>query len=179
MRCWAEFRWTASKAPTTTPGIGAVGPVSLDFIQEVKVLTNNYQAEFGGNSGALINVVQKSGTTEYHGNVSWFTRNEDLNANDFFSNRNGFPRPLYRFNTFTGALGGPIAIPKVFTALQKKMFFFYGHETWRVAEPSSCDQCDDADSAGARRRLFADPGCGRKAGADSGSDNRESSIPGM
>ena len=118
-------------------GIGAVGPVSLDFIQEVKVLSNNYQAEYGGNSGALINVVQKGGTFEYHGNVSWFTRNEDLNANDFFNNRNKLPRPLYRFNTFTGSLGGPISIPKVFTAMQKKMFFFYGHETWRVAEPSS------------------------------------------
>jgi len=118
-------------------GIGFVGPVSMDFIQEVKVLANNYQAEFGGNSGALINVVQKSGGTEYHGNVSWFARNERLNANDFFNNRNGLKRPLYRFNTFTGSLGGPIAIPKLFTRMKRKMFFFYGHETWRVAEPAA------------------------------------------
>ena len=118
-------------------GIGFVGPVSLDFIEEVKVLSNNYQAEYGGNSGALINIVQKVGSSEYHGNASWFTRNEDLNANDFFNNRNGLPRPLYRFNTFTGSLGGPIAIPKLFTAMRKKMFFFYGHETWRVAEPAA------------------------------------------
>ena len=118
-------------------GIGFVGPVSMDFIQEVKVLANNYQAEFGGNSGALINIVQKSGRLQYHGNLSWFTRNEDLNANDFFNNRNGLKRPLYRFNTFTGSLGGPLAIPKLFTRMKTKMFFFYGHETWRVAEPAA------------------------------------------
>ena len=118
-------------------GIGFVGPVSMDFIEEVKVLANNYQAEYGGNSGALINIVQKGGTTQYHGNLSWFMRNEDLNANDFFNNRNGLPRPLYRFNTFTGSVGGPIKIPKLFTRMEKKLFFFYGHETWRVAEPAS------------------------------------------
>ena len=118
-------------------GIGFVGPVSMDFIQEVKVLANNYQAEFGGNSGALINIVQKSGGTEYHGSASWFGRNEVLNANDFFNNRNRLAKPLYRFNTFTGSITGPIAIPKLFTRMRQKMFFFYGHETWRVAEPAS------------------------------------------
>jgi hypothetical protein len=118
-------------------GIGFVGPVSMDFIQEVKVLANNYQAEYGGNSGGLINIVQKSGGSAYHGNLSWFTRNEILNANDFFNNRNRLKRPLYRFNTFTFSLGGPIAIPKLFTPKQKKLFFFYGHETWRVVEPAS------------------------------------------
>jgi len=118
-------------------GIGLVGPVSLDFIQDVKVLANNYQAEYGGNSGGLINVVSKSGTSEYHGSLSWFMRNQDLDANDFFNNRNGLQRPLYKFNTFTGSLAGPIAIPKLFTAMRNKMFFFYGHETWRVAEPAS------------------------------------------
>jgi hypothetical protein len=87
-------------------GIGFVGPVSMDFIQEVKVLANNYQAEYGGNSGGLINIVQKSGGSAYHGNLSWFTRNEALNANDFFNNRNRLRRPLYRFNTFT-ATGRP------------------------------------------------------------------------
>jgi hypothetical protein len=118
-------------------GIGAVGPVSMDFIQEVKVLANNYQAEYGGNSGALINIVQKSGGAEYHGNVSWFARNEILNANDYFNNRNGLKKPLYRFNTFTVSVGGPVAIPKLFSPKQKKLFFFYGHEHWRVAEPNS------------------------------------------
>ncbi len=118
-------------------GIGFVGPVSMDFIQEVKVLANNYQAEFGGNSGALINIVQKSGGTDYHGAASWFGRNEVLNANDFFNNRNRLKKPLYRFNTFTGSIGGPIAIPGVFTRMRSKMFFFYGHETWRVAEPAA------------------------------------------
>jgi hypothetical protein len=65
----------------------------------VKGILNSYQAEYAGNGGAVVEVVTKSGGREYHGSMYYFGRNEDLNANDFFNNRNGVKRPEYRYNT--------------------------------------------------------------------------------
>ncbi len=88
------------------------GATSMDAIAEVKVLVNNYQAEYGRNAGAFVNIVSKSGTREFHGSVYWFKRHEDLNANDFFNNRRDAPKPLYRYDTLGGTIGGPVYIPR-------------------------------------------------------------------
>ena len=77
----------------------------LDAIGEVKVILNSYQAEYAGNGGTVVQVVTKSGTGEWHGNTYWYLRNNDFNANDFFNNRNGVKRPLYRYNTGGFSLG--------------------------------------------------------------------------
>jgi len=81
---------------------------TVDMIREVKVLTSNYQAEFGRAVGGTIIVITKGGGKEYRGSASWFFRNEALNANDYFNNRNGLPRPPYRFNIASWSLGGPV-----------------------------------------------------------------------
>ncbi len=96
---------------------------TMDNIQDVKVLTSNYEAQYGGVSGAVINVTTKSGGTDLHGNLFYYLRNEDLNANDFFNNRLGLKRSRYRYNTFGGTLGGPIYLPHV-PKLRNKLFFF-------------------------------------------------------
>src|ERR1039457_6574687 len=83
----------------------------LDAIGEVKVILNSYQAEYAGNGGTVVQVVTKSGTGEWHGNTYWYVRNSDFNANDFFNNRNGVKRPLYRYNTGGFSLGGPSPYP--------------------------------------------------------------------
>ncbi len=114
---------------------GFNGMTSLDAIGEVKVLLNNYQAEYGRNAGASINLITKSGTRDFHGSAYWFVRNEILNANDFFNNRNSQARPLYRYNTFGGTIGGPIYIPGKFNTNRDKLFFFYSREDWRIEEP--------------------------------------------
>jgi len=62
---------------------------SVDLIGEIKIQTNSYSAEFGNSGGAIINMVSKSGTNHYHGVAYEFHRNAALNANSFFSNRNG------------------------------------------------------------------------------------------
>ena len=113
------------------------GSTSMDAIAEVKVLLNNYQAEYGRNSGPTVNIVSKSGTRDFHGSLYWFKRHEQFNANDFFNNRNGQVKPLYRYNTFGGTIGGPIFIPKVFNEKRDKLFFFYSREDWRIREPRS------------------------------------------
>ena len=111
------------------------GATSMDAIAEVKVLLNNYQAEYGRNAGAFVNIVSKSGTREFHGSAYWFKRHEQFNANDFFNNRRGQAKPLYRYDTFGGTIGGPVYIPGAFNTGRDKLFFFYSREDWRIREP--------------------------------------------
>ena len=113
------------------------GSTSMDAISEVKVLLNNYQAEYGRNAGAVINLISKSGTRDFHGGGYWYKRHEMFNANDFFNNRNGQARPLYRYNTFGGFLGGPVFVPKAFNRNKDKLFFFYSREDWQVKTPQA------------------------------------------
>jgi hypothetical protein len=99
---------------------------SIDMIQEVKVDTNSYPAEVGRAGGAVINLLTKSGTNEFHGGLYEFLRNDKLNANDFFSNKTGVPRPKFRQNQFGGSLGGPIK--------KDKTFFFGDIEALRIRQ---------------------------------------------
>lgn len=111
--------------------------VSMDAVSEVKVLVSNYQAEYGRMSGSNVELITKSGTRDFHGSGSYFNRNEDYNANNFFTNRNGLPRPQYRFNTLDYTIGGPVYIPKVLPQLRQKLFFFWSQEYWpeKTAQP--------------------------------------------
>jgi hypothetical protein len=104
--------------------------VSMDAVAEVKMLMSNYQAEYGRTSGAEIQLITKSGTTQFHGMVSYFKRHEQFNANSFFNNRNGLPKGRYRFNTWSYNIGGPIYIPKLFNTERSKLFFFWSQEFW-------------------------------------------------
>jgi hypothetical protein len=105
--------------------------VSLDSVQEYKILTSNYQAEYGRSAGAQINVVTKSGTKEFHGSGYLFHRHEGLNANNWKNNRDGLQRNLYRFNDVGYTIGGPVKLPK----LGDKLFFFFSQEYQRQLRP--------------------------------------------
>jgi len=100
---------------------------SVDAVAEVKVMLTNYQAEYGRSSGGTINTVIKSGTREFHGGAYYFLRNEALNANEFFNNRDGIRRPQYRFNYPGYFLGGPVPAGK-FNRNRDKLFFFWSQE---------------------------------------------------
>jgi hypothetical protein len=104
--------------------------VSMDAVSEVKVLVSNYQAEYGRMSGSNVEVITKSGTQQFHGSGSYFNRNEDYNANNFFNNRLGLARPIYRYNTVDYTIGGPAYIPKIFNKTRGKLFFFWSQEYW-------------------------------------------------
>lgn len=88
-----------------------------DTIQEFKVQTTLYDAAFGRNAGANVNVVTRSGTNESHGSLFEFFRNEALNANEFFVKRNAQPKPILRQHQFGGTFGGRFVRDK---------FFFFG-----------------------------------------------------
>src|SRR5262245_12561841 len=87
---------------------------SVEALQEFKIQTNAYSAEFGRSSGALINAVIKSGTNDLHGSAYEFHRNDNLDAANFFSNKAGADKPFRLRNQFGGTLGGPIVKNKTF-----------------------------------------------------------------
>lgn len=85
-----------------------------DAVQEFKILTNNYDAQFGRSSGGIVNQVIKSGTNQIHGTAFEFLRNDVLNANEFFLNAAGVPRSTFKRNVFGGTVGAPIKKDKTF-----------------------------------------------------------------
>jgi hypothetical protein len=99
----------------------------VDSIQEYRVMTSNYSAEYGDAAGAITQVDTKSGSNQFHGDVWEFLRNTDLNANNFFNNLNHVARPGFHRNQFGFTLGGPI--------LRNKTFFFVDYEGIRASQP--------------------------------------------
>ncbi len=100
---------------------------SVDSVQEFKMQTNFFSAEYGQTGGGMINIVTKSGTNEFHGTGFYFFRDGNLNANDWFANRGGSARPAYRLNQLGGVLGGPVK--------KNKTFFFVTYEWQRSRSP--------------------------------------------
>ena len=104
--------------------------LGMDSVAEVRVLLSNYEAAYGRKAGANVYLVSKFGTQEFHGLVSYFKRNEELNANSFFNNQAGVPKARYRYNTWNYNLGGPAYIPRLFNRDKQKLFFFWSQEFW-------------------------------------------------
>ncbi|HEX6802477.1 MAG TPA: TonB-dependent receptor [Terriglobales bacterium] len=87
---------------------------SVEVVQEFKVQSNSFSAEFGSNGGTVVNMALKSGTNQFHGSAWWFGQRGWLDANDFFSNQAGLPRPDHSRNQYGFSLGGPIKKDKTF-----------------------------------------------------------------
>ena len=106
--------------------------INQDAVAEVKVLRNNYGAEYGNNGGAIINIVSKGGGKDYAGSVYYFLRNESLNATPFFNNKQRVRKPLYRHLYPGGNFSGPMPLPKFGEGgdfwLKDKAFFFFSYE---------------------------------------------------
>ena len=96
-----------------------------DAVQEFKILTNNYDAQYGRTSGGIVNQITKSGTNAFHGDIFEFNRNNIFNARDYFLpdvvNKQTFKR-----NVFGGTIGGPVK--------KDKTFFFLAYQAWRSRE---------------------------------------------
>jgi hypothetical protein len=102
----------------------AVTP-SVDAVQEFKVKTNNFSAEFGHAAGAVVNATIKSGSNQFHGTMFEFLRNNDLDANNFFTNAASQRKAPFHQNQFGGAAGGPI--------IHNRTFFFADYQGTRTA----------------------------------------------
>jgi hypothetical protein len=110
---------------------GQIATPSPDALQEFKVQTAQYDASFGRNAGAQVNIVTRSGTNDLHGSLFEFFRNEHLNANDFFRNRSGLGRGVLRQNQFGGTVGGHI--------VRDKLFFFGSYQGTRQLNGVAAD----------------------------------------
>jgi len=117
----------AGQLPATSAFGGTSNLVSLDALEEFRIQTSTFAPEYGRTPGAQISVVTKSGTNTFHGTAFEYFRNDKLDANDWFANRNALSRPQLRQNDFGGVLGGPI--------VKDKLFFFGSYEGLRVRQP--------------------------------------------
>jgi hypothetical protein len=115
------------------PGLSVSGGtnslVSIDAMQEFKVLTSSYAPEFGRTPGAQIAIVTRSGTNQFHGTMFDYFRNDALDANNWFADQQGLPKAAERQNDFGGVLGGPI--------IKDRTFFFFSYEGLRLDQPQT------------------------------------------
>ena len=105
----------------------------LDAIDEFKVQTSGFSAEFGRSGAAILNATIKSGTNTLHGSAWEFLRNDKFDAADFFENANKIKKGEYRYNEFGFSAGGPVVIPKLFNG-RNKVFFFADYQGTRVRQ---------------------------------------------
>ena len=123
-------------------GSGGIPVPNPDGVQEFRVQTALYDASYGRYAGANISVITKSGTNVYHGTIFEFLRNDVLNANDFFLNQIGRPRPTLKQNQFGFSLGGPVR--------KEKIFFFASYQGTRQANGVAAGQARVACTASLR-----------------------------
>src|SRR5438034_107391 len=107
--------------------MGYIPPV--DATQEFKVETNAFSAEYGRTTGGVVTIVTKAGSNEFSGSAYEFHRNSALDANSFFANRAGLPKPDFRRHQFGGVVGGPIR--------KDRTFFFAAFEGLRQNYPQT------------------------------------------
>ncbi len=154
-----QNNWTVDGADNVDRGanLTLLNYPSIDAIQEFKVLRSDYSAEFGRAAGGQINVVTKSGTSQFHGDAYEFNRNDAFAANSFLNNSRGVKEPPLRYNDFGWTLGGPIFIPKVYNREKNKTFFFVSEEFRRVITYTSSTAT--LPTAQMEQGLFAHPVC--------------------
>jgi hypothetical protein len=139
----------ASVSLPTLDGVNATDPSSqgqlygaaaIESLSEINVKTSNYQAEYGGSAGGNVNLTTKSGTKEFHGSVYTYFRNEALNANSFFNNKNRARKPQYRYVTGGASIGGPLYIPGKFNKSKNRIFFFFNDQYSYNGSPGALQQ---------------------------------------
>ncbi|MDQ2946057.1 MAG: carboxypeptidase regulatory-like domain-containing protein, partial [Acidobacteriota bacterium] len=163
----SQNNWTIDGADNVDRGanLTLLNYPSVDAIAEFRVLRGLYTAEFGRAAGGQINVITKSGTSGFHGDLYEFVRNNAFAANNFFNNRNrlnlgtdGNARvPPLRYNNFGYTVGGPVYIPKLYNKDKNKTFFFFSQEFRRVITYTTLN--GTAPTAAEKQGIFPNPVC--------------------
>jgi hypothetical protein len=118
---------------------GNMATTNVDAIAEFKILTNSYQAEYGRAVGGQMQVVTKSGSTQFHGSGYWYGRRSDWDANTWLNNREGIPKAETSRNDTGYTVGGPVSFPG-FNESKSKLFFFWNQEYQRRNNPAGVRQ---------------------------------------
>ena len=121
----------ASTALGTTQSL-----ISVDALQEFRVESSTYSAEYGHSPGGQFSIVTRSGSNVLHGTVFDYLRNNFFDANDWFNDHYGTPTPALRQNDFGGTLGGPVSIPRLYNG-KDRTFFFASYEGFRLDQPTA------------------------------------------
>jgi hypothetical protein len=128
--------------PALTVFGGTNNLVSVDALEEFKVMTSSYAAEFGRSPGAQVSIVTRSGSNDFHGAFFDYIRNDIFDANDWFTNRNRGTKPPLRQNDFGGVFHGPILLPRFGEGGKQpwyngrnRTFFFLSYEGLRLRQP--------------------------------------------
>jgi hypothetical protein len=132
--------------------------INPDAVGEVKILTSNYQAEYGKAAGGIVTVTTKGGGQDFHVDARWFHRHDSLNANSFFNNAQGHPRSLYRYNYYGFDVSGPIFLPQKlggFNRTRTKLFFFYNEEWYKQLTPQASANNVEMPTAAERNGDFS------------------------
>jgi hypothetical protein len=115
---------------------GIIYVPSVDELQEFRIQTHTFSAQYGWSMGNVVNAITKSGTRSFHGSGFEFTRNSIFDANNFFNNRNGLPRTDFKRNQFGGTAGGPLYLPHIYRQ-RDKTFIFGSYEGLRQQTPTT------------------------------------------
>ncbi len=110
--------------------------VSVDALQEFRVQSSTYSAEFGRSPGGQFAFLTRSGTNQFHGSAFDYFRNDLFDANDWFNDFYGRAKPALRQNDFGGTLGGPITVPHIYNG-RNRTFFFASYEGLRLTQPEA------------------------------------------
>jgi hypothetical protein len=108
--------------------------ISLDALEEFRVQSSTFSAEYGRNPGGQFSFASRAGVNQWHGTAYDYVRNDVFDANDWFNNLNSLPRMALRQNDFGGTLGGPVSIPSRYNG-KDKTFFFFSYEGLRLTQP--------------------------------------------
>ena len=123
--------------------------IPVDALQEFRINSSSYSAEFGQSPGGQISFSTRSGTNILHGTVFEYLRNDVFDANDWFNDHNGAPKTAIRQNDFGGTFGGPIVIPHLYDG-RDKMFFFAAYEGLRLVLPTAATTTEYVPSLAVR-----------------------------
>lgn len=131
--------WTVDGADINDSGSNAtlLNVPSVDAIQEFTLGRSTYDAQYGRSGGGQVLVGTKSGTSQFHGDLYEFVRNDVFDANSFFSNLVGAKKPPLRYNDYGFTVGGPLFIPKLYKRSESKTFFFWSEEWRKTGNPST------------------------------------------
>lgn len=134
---------TGGTLPALTAAGGTNNLVSVDALQEFKIQTSIYAAEFGRTPGGQVSIATRTGTNKFHGTLFDYFRNDVFDANDWFNNATRQPKPATRQHDFGGVLGGPLFLPRlgeggpVWLNGKDRSFFFFSFEGLRLRQPQA------------------------------------------
>lgn len=127
---------TAGAIPSSTALGTTQSLISVDALQEFRVSSSTYSAEYGRSPGGQFSLASRSGTNVVHGTIFDYLRNDVFDANNWFNNYNHLSKTPLRQNDFGGTFGGPITVPLLYSG-KDRSFFFISYEGLRVVQPTA------------------------------------------